>query len=157
MVWAGIINAHLIGPFFFDENVNGQSYLNMLLDNVIPALNAIGLAFDDIIFQHDGAPAHASLFVRDWLDAHSDAWIGRGGPVDWPARSPDFNPLDFFLWSHVKNRVYQTLPDMDDLRQRIQDAFDAVTPDMLIALQGNFIQRMHMTIEQEGGHIEQFT
>ena len=25
-----------------------------------------------------------------------DAWIGRGGPIPWPPRSPDLSPLDFF-------------------------------------------------------------
>ncbi|GBM88486.1 hypothetical protein AVEN_269361-1 [Araneus ventricosus] len=25
-----------------------------------------------------------------------DRWIGRGGPVLWPPRSPDLTPLDFF-------------------------------------------------------------
>lgn len=24
-------------------------------------------------------------------------WIGRGGPVFWPAKSPDLNTLDFFI------------------------------------------------------------
>jgi hypothetical protein len=26
--------------------------------------------------------------------------------VAWPARSPDLNPLDFFLWGCMKSRVY---------------------------------------------------
>ena len=32
--------------------------------------------------------------------------IGQGGPVPWPARSPDLNPLDFWLWGHLKAMVY---------------------------------------------------
>ena len=35
-------------------------------------------------------------------------WIGRGGPVPWPARSPDLTPLDFFLWGHAKSLVLET-------------------------------------------------
>ena len=32
-------------------------------------------------------------------------------------RSPDLTPCDFFLWGHLKNRVYQTPPqDMAELR-----------------------------------------
>ena len=49
---------------------------------------------------HDGAPAHFSLVAREFLNAtYEDRWIGRGGPHLWPARSPDLNPLDFFLWA----------------------------------------------------------
>ncbi|GFW06265.1 uncharacterized protein TNCV_37401 [Trichonephila clavipes] len=33
-------------------------------------------------------------------------WIGRGGPVNWPARSPDLSCLDFFIWGHMKSFVY---------------------------------------------------
>ena len=31
-----------------------------------------------------------------------DGWIGRGGPIPWPPRSP----LEFFLWGYIKNIVY---------------------------------------------------
>jgi hypothetical protein len=31
--------------------------------------------------------------------------IGTGGPVAWPIRTPDLNPLDFFLWGCMKSRV----------------------------------------------------
>jgi hypothetical protein len=33
-------------------------------------------------------------------------WIGTGGPVTWPPRSPDFTPLNFFLWGYVKDQMY---------------------------------------------------
>jgi hypothetical protein len=32
--------------------------------------------------------------------------IGTNGPVAWPARSPDFNPSDFFLCHCVKSRMW---------------------------------------------------
>ncbi|GBM97255.1 hypothetical protein AVEN_264451-1 [Araneus ventricosus] len=60
-------------------------------------------------FQHDGAPAHYSVDVRPHLNAtYGQQWIGRGGPVFWPARSPDLNSLDYFLWGYVKSLVYET-------------------------------------------------
>lgn len=27
-------------------------------------------------------------------------WIERRGPIEWPTRSPDLTPLDYFLWDH---------------------------------------------------------
>ena len=48
-------------------------------------------------FQHDGAPPHFALDVRNHLNRRfGHRWIGRGGPIPWPPRSPDLNPLDFF-------------------------------------------------------------
>ena len=61
-----------------------------------------------------------------------DAWIGRGGPTAWPARSPDITPRDFFLWGYVKDRVYKTpVNDMDHLKEKIREAVRSVTPVML--------------------------
>jgi hypothetical protein len=54
-------------------------------------------------YMRDGTPAHFSRPVRDVLNnTYHDRWIGRGGPTAWPIRSPDFNPLDFYVWEHLK-------------------------------------------------------
>ena len=51
----------------------------------------------DIYFQQDGAPPHYHRDVRAYLDAvFPDTWIGRRGPIEYPARSPDLTPMDFF-------------------------------------------------------------
>ncbi|KAJ4436462.1 hypothetical protein ANN_16493 [Periplaneta americana] len=74
-----------------------------------------------IHFLHDGAPAHFSRTARRYLDRRfPDRWIGRGGPIAWPPRSPDLNPLDFYLWGHLKSLVYSSLVlDLESLRNRI--------------------------------------
>ncbi|EFN60466.1 hypothetical protein EAG_00004, partial [Camponotus floridanus] len=36
-----------------------------------------------------------------------DNWMGRGAHFwQWPPRSPDYNPCDFFLWGALKERIY---------------------------------------------------
>jgi hypothetical protein len=49
-------------------------------------------------YQHDGALPHYERRVHNLIDGR---WISRGGPIHWPPRSPDLNPIDFFLWVHV--------------------------------------------------------
>ena len=34
--------------------------------------------------------------------------MGRRGSHEWPARSPDLTPCDFFLWGWLKEQVYST-------------------------------------------------
>ena len=54
-------------------------------------------------FQHDGAPPHYTIRVREFLnEIFPNRWLGRGGPVVWPPRSPDLTPLDYYLWGHMK-------------------------------------------------------
>jgi hypothetical protein len=58
-------------------------------------------------FQHDGAPAHFTNIVHEYLDEKfGNKWIGRGGPMTWPPRSPHLTQLDFFLWVYMQSLVY---------------------------------------------------
>jgi hypothetical protein len=54
-------------------------------------------------------------------------WIGCGGTFFWPARSPDLNPLDFYVWGHLRCLVYETTAEReDDLLPRIQAAYENI-------------------------------
>ena len=35
-----------------------------------------------------------------------EQFISRLGPVDWPPRSYDITPLDFYLWGYVKFKCF---------------------------------------------------
>lgn len=114
-VWLGLMGDQIVGPYFFLSNVNGPDYLRMLEEKLLPHLNEIG---HPIFFQQDGAPAHYTTPVRHWLDCwFPNRWIGRSGPIPWPARSPDLTPLDYFLWGYLKHKVYQH--EIEDVNQLI--------------------------------------
>jgi len=44
MVWCGIVNGHLIGPYFFEQNVDKYSYLQLLRDHLSGLLENVDLA-----------------------------------------------------------------------------------------------------------------
>ncbi|GFT37784.1 transposable element Tc1 transposase [Trichonephila clavipes] len=49
-------------------------------------------------FQQDGATCHTARATIDLLkDTFGDRLISRFGPVNWPPRSCDLTPLDYFL------------------------------------------------------------
>lgn len=91
----------------------------MLRNQIVPAINAIV----GKNFQQDGATLHYGRNVRNYLDTiFPERWIERRGTIEWPARSPDLTPLDYFLWGYLKDRVYKTKPqNLNDLRRRILD------------------------------------
>ncbi|XP_058808948.1 uncharacterized protein LOC131674347 [Phymastichus coffea] len=118
-VWAGIFNGTLVGPFFIDGNLTAASYEQLLRDQIIQRIREIaGYDYDVTWFQQDGAAAHFGQNVRAYLDAQFPRrWIGRRGEIEWPARSPDLTPLDYFLWDYLKNKVYATKPNnIEELR-----------------------------------------
>ena len=50
-------------------------------------------------------------------------WIGRSGPVPWPARFPDLTPLDFYLWGRMESLIYETPVESEvDLVGKMVDA-----------------------------------
>ena len=113
-VWCGIIGGHVISPFFINGNVNGESFLQLLQQQIIPAIREIFPVelFERVYFQQDGAPPHYSVVVRNYLDqVFPQRWIGRGvwwdDAIEWPPRFPDLTTLDFFLWGYVKDNAYR--------------------------------------------------
>lgn len=46
---------------------------------------------------------------------------------EWPTRSTDLNPLDFFLWGYLKSLFYAQRPNnLEDLCQRIIDEVETI-------------------------------
>lgn len=109
-------------------------------------------------YQHDGCPTHYQRTVREHLDSvFPQRWVGRGGPVPWPARSPDLTTLDFYLWSELKRLVYREEHETrDGLMTAIVDAFDTVRRDrdILVRLKDNQLKRARLCIERNGLHFE---
>jgi hypothetical protein len=58
--------------------------------------------------------------------------ISQRGTTGWPARSPDLNACDFFLWGYLKSKVYENKPRTTmDLKQNIRDEVATISPTML--------------------------
>jgi hypothetical protein len=158
-VWAGIVNNTIIGPYFIEGGQNGRNYLEFLR-HVLPGMLA-EVAEENLVdlhYQQDGAPAHFQRDVRNYLDnEYPGRWIGRSGPIQWPPRSPDLTPLDFYLWGEVKRRVYEQVSDtIAELRLKIISAFDEVKADefVLRRVKRNHIRRAQLCLELGGEHFE---
>ena len=109
-------------------------------------------------FQHDGALAHNTANARRHLnEVFGNRWIGRNGPVAWPARSLDLTPLDFYLWGHMKTLVYETPIETEmELVGRIAVVAGSIAEDrrMLSCWQGSLQRRCDLCIRVGGRHFE---
>lgn len=157
-VWAGIVGDHLVGPIFYERNLNGQLYLDILQNQVPPLLEDVPLNIRrDMWFQQDGATPHRTRPVTRFLNTtYRRRWIGIGSQVrEWPPRSPDLTPLDFFLWGAVKGKVDTEAPTtIEDMRERIIQAFQGITVQTLRDVQANFRHRIQICINEDGHPIE---
>lgn len=54
-VWCGILDCHIIGPYFFYGNVTAITYLNMLQNELLEMLEAVNLdTIQRMWIQQDG-------------------------------------------------------------------------------------------------------
>lgn len=152
-VWLGVLGTRMIGPYFFNENLNSARYLNLLQTNVAEELMDLPLAvLRQMFFQQDGAPPHNGQIITNYLNAEfHDRWIGNLGPVRWPARSPDLTPLDFFVWGHLKNQVYsRTYENVEELREAVTEAVNTITPQMIRQSCEAVLRRCMLCAQQNG-------
>lgn len=157
-VWCGIIGSYLIGPYFYEDILRSQQYLLFLQEQLPILLGNVPLQLRvNMLFQHDGAPPHKARIVQQYLDqTYGERWIGINGPIQWPPKSPDLSPLDFFLWGTLKNKVYRTPSNsLEHLKEKIRSACEELSRDMLRKSSGREVRRrLEKCLEVGGGHIE---
>jgi len=110
-------------------------------------------------FQHDGAPPHYTRHVREYLnESFPNHWLGHGGPVAWPQRSPDLTPLDYYVWGHMKTLVYETKVDSRAaLRHHISAAAEHIRnhPNNIASATKSLLMHAENCTATGGGHFEQ--
>jgi len=95
----------------------------MLHTSILPAIRT-HFGNDRFYFQQDGTPPHFHRDVKAYLDENLPGqWIGQRGAVEFPPRSPDLTPLDFYLWGTLKDVAYcRKLATLAVLREEIETA-----------------------------------
>ncbi len=88
MIWAAMSSAG-VGPLcFLKSTVNAALYQEILEQFMLPSADKLhGDA--DFILQQDLAPAHTAKGTKSWFNDHSVTVL------DWPANSPDLNPIEY--------------------------------------------------------------
>lgn len=152
------VGNHIIGPVYLPQRQNSADYLDFLQNRLDVLLEDVPLALiRSIVFQHDGCPVHTSRIVKDFLNQqYGDQWIGRNGPIQWPPRSPDLSPLDYFIWGRAKELVYtEEILNIEQLKEKIDNAFQTMKTEIQLNVTTTEIRRRcEMCISVEGSHFE---
>ncbi|GFU57298.1 putative transposable element [Trichonephila clavipes] len=136
----------------------------MITNFFIPELNNRDV--QELWFQQDGATCHTAraiiiyLLLKDTFiiyllkDTFGDRLISRFGPVNWPPRSCDLTPLDYFLWGYVKSLVYADKPQtLDHLEDNIHRVITDIRPQMLEKVIENWTSRLDNIRASRGSHM----
>ncbi|XP_072166862.1 uncharacterized protein [Diadema setosum] len=164
--WVGLMgNGTILGPVFFNENVNGPRYLATINEQVVPALanerryrRQGNGRFRRVWWAQDGAPCHRNRATTERMtELFGERVIALNRPVEWPPRSPDLTPLDFFLWGHLKSKVFVTpLANLEEMRRRITVEIEALRQDRGLIRRAvrDMLTRTRKCVKREGGYIE---
>ncbi len=87
MIWGAMSSAG-VGPLcFLKTNITAPVYQDILEHFMLPSADQL-FKDADFIFQQDLAPVHNAKSTKSWLNDHGV------GVLDWPANSPDLNPIE---------------------------------------------------------------
>ncbi|GFS96858.1 transposable element Tcb2 transposase [Trichonephila clavipes] len=148
LVWGGIMLGSRTDLHIFDAgSVNGTCYCNeILLPYVRLFRGAMGLQF---LFMDDNAPSHRTVAAEQLLESED---IGR---MDWPALSPDLNPIEH-VWDFLGRRLAtRTLPPVmiRKLRLALQDEWAAMPQQLIDTLILTMGRRCETCLAVTGDHI----
>ncbi|GFV52096.1 putative LOC100569746 [Trichonephila clavipes] len=101
------------------------------------------------------ATCHTARATIDLLkDTFGDRLISRFGPVNWPPRSCDLTPLDYFLWDYINSLVYADKPQtLDHLEDNIRRVIADIRPQMLEKVIENWTSRLDYIRASRDSHM----
>ncbi|GFT46582.1 uncharacterized protein TNCV_3184381 [Trichonephila clavipes] len=108
-----------------------------------------------MMFRSCGSNKTAQRATIDLLkDTFVDHLISRFGPVNWPPRSCDLTPLDYFLWGYVNVLVFADRPQtLDHLEDNIHRVIADIRPQMLEKFIENWTSRLEYIRASRGSHM----
>ena len=99
------------------------------------------------VFQQDGASSHTSASTRAYLAAK-----GVNELPDWPANSPDLNPVEH-CWAWLANQlVGESFRSEDELEAAIRAAWARKPPGFIPKLFGSMVRRLTAVVVARGAH-----
>uniref|UniRef100_V5GT01 Transposable element Tc3 transposase n=1 Tax=Anoplophora glabripennis TaxID=217634 RepID=V5GT01_ANOGL len=156
-VWCALNRRRIYGPIFFNGTLTAQRYREEIIAPFVNQLEENEIT--NFYFQQDGARAHTAGETMNMLrEVFQNRLISLNAEHEFPPRSCDITPCDFFLWPYLKNTIFELpIPDLNHLQARLIDKIREInnTPSILENVFNSLRNRCEKCLEQGGGHFQQ--
>jgi len=138
------------GPGFMCKiagNMDAATYVSILDDELMQTIEYFGWEPSEIIFQQDNDSKHTSKLAKDWF-ASSDIVV-----MEWPAQSPDLNPIEH-IWALLKKKIGQRPQPPSGivhLWEIVQETWDQIAVEDCRAVIESMPRRVAAVIKAKGG------
>ncbi len=144
MVWGCVWYSGKSELCICEQNIDADYYIKILTDYLLPCMPESSR----YKFQQDNARPHIAKKTKKWL-----AEFGVHLVEDWPANSPDLNPIEH-VWSWMTTYVNKEAPtDKRSLIKAIEAAWDSIPQSVIRSYIGHFNNVCRQIIEAGGDHI----
>jgi len=122
-----------------------KDYVSILRGALQPSICSLGLG-SQYIFQQDNASCHSAKFTKNWMSRNNVALL------DWPAQSPDLNPIEH-LWDVLGRSLGSTtFPNEGELWKRLQQEWAQLPRVTTSHLVESMPRRIAAVIKARGGY-----
>lgn len=142
MIWA-CFSYYGVGPIYPIKGImDAAEYVKILDEVMLPyAEEEMPLVW---VYQQDNDPKHTAKRAKSWFEEK------RISVMEWPAQSPDLNPIEN-LWGDVKNAVHEAKPpNAKELWKVVRDSWQAIPAERCHNLVDSLQRRCISVIKNNG-------
>ncbi len=143
MFWASIHFKGVGELYCIEGTLDGKGYIE-LLDTVIPKIKK-KLNVRSFCLQDDNSSIHRAEIVSQYKRRENIRSL-----ENWPARSPDLNPIET-LWAIFKKRIRDRAPkDLEQLKSYAFQEWTNISQDLIQKLYRSMPKRLKEVIKAQG-------
>ena len=142
MFWGGISSRGSTPLVPIRGNMTGVKYVELIREHLLPWRQK--KRFTHMILQQDNAPAHVCKVAKSVFEEK------RLNVLDWPANSPDLNPIEN-AWCFLKDKIEKRCPKtLAELELFAKEEWSKIPQSYFDSLINSMPNRISQVIERNG-------